>query len=123
MSFSVPQLQSTKDELSRKEREYASLQLQAETLKRQHQETLHHVSVVKEQLAAKEKQVTMLQTDVSLTVSVSLFSSNSQSLSLGSYLAVSVCWPLSLSHLSLSPHPLNLFFITVFLSVCLSQGL
>ena len=60
------QLQGVKDELSRKEREHASLQLQAETVKRQHQETLHHVTVLKEQLAAKEKQATMLQADVSL---------------------------------------------------------
>ncbi|XP_076469273.1 ERC protein 2-like isoform X2 [Babylonia areolata] len=58
------ELQSLKDEMGRKEREYASLQLQAETLKRQHEETLHHVTVLKEQLAAKEKQTTMLQADI-----------------------------------------------------------
>ena len=120
-----------KDELSRKEREYASLQLQAETLKRQHQETLHHVSVVKEQLAAKEKQVTMLQTDVSLTVFVSLFS---VSLTVGLCLlahiwlsqSVGLSLSLSLSHLylslSLSLSPQSFFFnrcILVCLSVCL----
>ena len=64
-NFLFAQLQGVKDDLGRKEREYASLQLQAETLKRQHEETLHHVTVLKEQLAAKEKQTTMLQADVS----------------------------------------------------------
>ncbi|XP_070192869.1 ERC protein 2-like isoform X2 [Littorina saxatilis] len=58
------ELQSLKDDLNHKEREYASLQLKAETLKRQHEETLHHVTVLKEQLAAKEKQTTMLQADI-----------------------------------------------------------
>nr|KAG5706054.1 hypothetical protein BaRGS_028163 [Batillaria attramentaria] len=58
------EVQSLREEVGQKERELASLQLQAETLKRQHQETLHHVTVVKEQLAARDKQVTMLQADI-----------------------------------------------------------
>ncbi|KAK7496212.1 hypothetical protein BaRGS_00012622, partial [Batillaria attramentaria] len=58
------EVQSLREEVGQKERDLASLQLQAETLKRQHQETLHHVTVVKEQLAARDKQVTMLQADI-----------------------------------------------------------
>lgn len=42
---------------------------------RQHQETLHHVTVLKEQLSAKDKQIAMLQADVSQQCVVVLFSS------------------------------------------------
>lgn len=58
------EIQNLREKLGQRERELASLRLQEETVHRQHQETLHHVTVLKEQLSAKDKQIAMLQADI-----------------------------------------------------------
>ena len=48
-----------------KQREHSSLRLQEETVTRQYEETVQHVTLLKDQLAAKDSHIAMLQADVS----------------------------------------------------------
>ena len=69
-TVSVPiQLDNVKAELSGKQTELCSLQTRVETWEKQEEDLQQHITVLREQVDAKEQQGAMLQADVSDTPS------------------------------------------------------
>ncbi|CAL1529099.1 unnamed protein product [Lymnaea stagnalis] len=58
------EMQSLKNEISKKDTELAGVRLKVDTLERQHTEREDYVSVLKDQIGSKEKQITMIQADI-----------------------------------------------------------
>ena len=69
-TVSVPiQLDNVKAELAGKQTELCSLQTRVETWEKQEEDLQQHITVLREQVDAKEQQGAMLQADVSDTPS------------------------------------------------------
>lgn len=60
------QLENVKADVQRKETDYCALKTQMETLEKQGIDQQRHIAVLKEQIAAKEQQMALVQAEVSL---------------------------------------------------------
>ena len=58
-------MENVKAEAQRRETEACALRTQMETLEKQGADHKRHIGVLKEQVSAKDQQITMLQADVS----------------------------------------------------------
>ncbi len=60
-------MESSKAELNRSEAAMLALQAKVETLEKHQEDHNRHISVLRQQLSAKEEQVAMLQSEVNLS--------------------------------------------------------